>query len=370
MKRSHQMIMLLIAACMVFVGYQAGASRTRSSYLEEIRQLQFLNRSSVENMVVEDGPIYVIGHKSPDSDTVCSAIAYARLLNLLGHDAKAVITAEVNNETAYILSEAGVEVPEILYDAPGENVFLVDHSEYAQAVEGLVDAHIVGVIDHHGIGTVNTGNQVVYEGRPIGSTATIIWLDYLNYGLEIDKTTAYLILGAVLSDTANLEASTTCDADREAVVSLAKLAGVSDVGAMYKELHKKALSYEGKSDEEIFFSDYKEYEASGIRYGIGIVNAIDEETARELSKRMKDIMPECFAKREVDLMYASVGMRENGEKIDHIVPCDERSESILKNAFPDYDEYDGAAYIYKKGMGRKTVFVPGLNDYLAAHPHE
>ena len=373
-KKLLNIIMILAAACMVFVAYSAGKN-VNTNKLQELtdrqEELQMLNRSSIEKMVVEDGVIYVIGHKSPDSDTVCSAIVYARLLNLLGFEAKAVVAANINNETAYILKEAGIEMPEILYDASGENIFLVDHSEYVQAVDGLIDAHIVGVLDHHGIGSVSTGNQVVYEGRPIGSTATIVWLDYLNYGLDVDQTTAYLILCAVLSDTDNLTGATTTQADREAVRILAETAGVADVEDLFAHLHAEKLSYEGMSDEEILFSDYKEYEASGTKFGIGIINAIDEESAAVLAERMKEALPSGFTARDVDLMYASVNIRENGEKIDYVVPVNELSETILKNAFPDYDECDGTAYIYRtNSMGRKTVFVPGLTEYLGAHPHE
>ena len=81
-------------------------------------------------------------------------------------------------------------------------------------------------------------------------------------------------------------------------------------------------------------------------------------------------MPDGYKKKNVDLMYASVGIRENGEKIDFIVPCDERSKEMIEDAFPNYDEYDGTSFIFRTGLGRKTKFVPGLTDYLAAHPHE
>ena len=124
------------------------------------------------------------------------------------------------------------------------------------------------------------------------------------------------------------------------------------------------------SSEEILFSDYKEYEASGVRFGIGLVNAIDEETAITLAERMKEVLPECMGTRDVDLMYASVGIRENGEKIDRIIPADERSREMIEAAFPDYDEYDGTSFVFRTGLGRKTKLVPGLTDYLAAHPHE
>lgn len=124
---------------------------------------------------------------------MCSAIAYARLLTMLGYPANAAITAPVNKESAYILEKAGADMPPVLEDASGKSIFLVDHSEYTQAAEGMEDAHVVGILDHHGIGTVSTGHQVVYEAKPIGATATIVWLDYLNYGLEIDRETATLL---------------------------------------------------------------------------------------------------------------------------------------------------------------------------------
>ena len=363
-------LMLLIAVCLAAGGFLAGKAVGRDQASKENEALYAANRSSVENMIVEDGPVYVIGHKNPDSDTVCSAIAYARLLDLLGIKAEARITENVNNETAFILSEAGVEQPSVLEDASGEDIFLVDHSEYAQSAEGMRDAHIVGILDHHGVGSVITGHQLVYEARPIGATATIVWLDYQNYGLEIDKSTAHILLGAILSDTNGLTGSTTTDADKQAVTDLAEIAGVADTNEFAKNIHLEALSYDEMSDEEILFSDYKEYEASGVTFGIGLVNAFDEEIAADLAERMKAAMKDGAEKVDVDLLYASVGIREGDVKIDYIVPLSGQSEETLKAAFPDYDEYNGTAYIFRSGLGRKTKFVPGMTDFLGAHPHE
>ena len=366
---------LVIAVLLALVvgaaaGFRTGTAAGQDQARKDAARLQQLNRASVENLSVGDGPLYVIGHRSPDSDTVCGAIAYARLLTALGYPAEARITMPVNNETAYILQEAGTEVPPVLEDASGCSIFLVDHGEYVQAAEGMQNAHIVGILDHHGVGNVVTGHQIVYEARPIGATATIIWLDYLNYGVEIDRETAYLLLGAVLSDTNGLTGTTTTAADRAAVEELAPLAGVTDTDALHRKLHEETLSYEGMSAEEILFSDYKEYEAGGVRYGIGLVNAIDEETADALAERMKEVLPSAFLTRDVDMMYASVGIRENGEKIDRIVPATDLSAELFVAAFPDYDEYDGISYIFRTGLGRKTKFVPGMTDYLNANPFE
>ena len=103
-----------------------------------------------------DEVTYVIGHKSPDADTIGSAIAYAWLLQRLGINAKAAATAQVNRETQYVLDLFGMEQPEILSDAAGKQFVLVDHSEYSQALDGMKEARVVGVVDHHGIGDVRT----------------------------------------------------------------------------------------------------------------------------------------------------------------------------------------------------------------------
>lgn len=364
--------LLVIMACALAAGgYFIGKTAGEKPLLEARERLYTLNRASIANMSIENGPVYVIGHRSPDSDTICSAIAYARLLNMLGYPAEAAANGNVNKESAYILKEAGVEAPQILENAAGKSIFLVDHSEYAQATEGMQDAHIVGILDHHGVGSVTTGQQLVYEAKPIGATATIVWLDYLNYGLAIDKPTATLLLGAILSDTTNLTGTTVTEADRQAVTDLSGLAGIKDVGAFYLGLHAEALSYEGMRDEEILFSDYKEYETAGVKYGIGLANAIDEEHAKVLAERMKDALPKGFESVQVDLLFASVGIRENGKKIDYVVPCEGQSKETFEAAFPNYDEYDGTAYIFRNGgLGRKTKFVPGLTDYLNAQSQE
>jgi manganese-dependent inorganic pyrophosphatase len=235
----------------------------------------------------------------------------------------------------------------------------------------MEDAHIVGIIDHHGDGNVTTGHQLVYEAKPIGSASTIIWLDYLNYGLEIDKTTATLLLGAILSDTANLTISSVTETDRQAVSKLAELAEITDVNDFYRNLHSEALSYEGMSNEEILFSDYKEYEASGVKFGIGLIAVIDENQAKEMAGRMKEVLPKCMKSAQVDLLYADMGIREGNVKVDYIVPLDGQSRDVFEAAFPKCDEFDGTSYIFRNGgLGRKSKLVPGLTDYLSAHPHE
>ena len=125
-------ITFCIAAVLGYFTGRTGIAKPKED-VQQVTDLQLLNRETVMHMSPE-GTIHVIGHMSPDSDTVITAITYAKLLNLLGYDAVANITEPVNRETAYILEQAGIETPEVLLDASGESIFLVDHSEYAQAL--------------------------------------------------------------------------------------------------------------------------------------------------------------------------------------------------------------------------------------------
>ena len=339
--------------------------------LEEARALDIeLNRSDLQNLKLLDGPIYVTGHRSPDTDTVCSAILYARLLTALGYDARPCVLGPVNNETKFILEQAGVETPETLADASGLNLVLVDHSESIQSVEGVEDANIISIIDHHNDGSVTTGDPLIYDARPIGSTATIIWIRYRNYGVEVDAQSAALIVGAVLSDTSGLKSGMTTFADREAVARLSQVAGIEDVDAVYKEIYKHSISYEGMTDQEIFDSDVKDYVCGDYRYCIGSMNVYDEDGARDLSRRMAAIISDMAAAHGADLAYAHVSIYHDDISVNYLVASDEAAAEILKEAFPDQLEFDGTAYILRPGVSRRQVLVPALTKVLESHPKE
>ena len=86
---------------------------------------------------------------------------------------------------------------------------------------------------------------------------------------------------------------------------------------------------------------------------------------------MKEVLSQGFETKQVDLLFASVGIREGSEKTDFIIPCNEQSREYFEAAFPKWDEFDGTSYIFRNGgLGRKTRFVPGMTEYLNAHPRE
>ena len=346
-------------------GFLIGRNSAESTYRSEHEQNIRLNRSDLDGLGEIKGTIYVTGHKSPDSDTVGSSIAYADLLRQLGYDAKAVVLDNINKESEYILNKAGMDVPEILDDASGKNMVLVDHSEYTQSVNGLENATIISIIDHHNDGAVTTGNQIIYDARPLGSTATIIWLRYRNYGLEPDKQIAAVMLGAILSDTDNLISVSTTFSDREAVKALSDIADIRDTDTFYEEMHKAKLSYDGMADEDIFFIDYKEYEAGGTKYCIGIIEVYDEESARDMAERMKNIMPYVLKVTGMDMAFAKISASREDTFINYIVPSDDAAAQVIKSAFGDKAVSDGVTF--RESMSRKKVMVPAITDVLESN---
>ena len=371
LSKNRWLVIVLIVALIVGSScYLLGKSQGASKYIKEQELNIALNKCELEALGDIEGPIYVTGHKSPDTDTVGSCIAYAALLQKLGYDAKPVVLGRINNESRYVLEKANIEEPELLEDAGGCNMVLVDHSEFEQSADGLSDATVIAIIDHHSDGSVKTGNRLIYDARPLGSTATIIWMRYRNYGIEIDKDTALAMIGSIYSDTEALSNDTTTFADEEAVKALSKIAGFSDLDTFWKEMHEAALSYEGMTDEEIFHNDYKEYDCAGVHYGIGVIKASDKETAMDIADRMDEAMASAKRSSGMDMVFAQIRYDVGDNTYTYLLPSDEEALEVLKAGFGDTWEFDGKGYLTSPGVSRKSVVVPVITEVLNQFPHE
>ena len=363
-------VLLIVLLAAGSVGFLIGQGISDSKYQAEKELNYRINLSDLDGLGEIDGTIYVTGHKSPDSDTVGSSIAYAALLQKLGYDAVPVVLGDINNETRYVLETGGIDTPKLLEDASACNMVLVDHSENIQSAEGLDDANVITIIDHHGDGSVTTGNQLIYDARPLGSTATIIWSRYRNYGVEVDQKVAYAMVGSILSDTKNLQSYTTTFADREALKELSLLAGINDPDAFYRGMFQASISYEGMTDEEIFFDDYREYESGGKKFAIGCVNAYDENSAKDLVERMAKILPSTLTSTGMDMSFAQVSIFHDDISITYLVPSNAAADEVLQTAFGAAAVYDGVSYRLEPGISRKQVLVPAITDFLESYPQE
>ncbi|WP_026660912.1 DHH family phosphoesterase [Butyrivibrio sp. AC2005] len=362
---------LTLIVCSIFSGCGKGRNTTNTTTDASDRELSVnIHLSELDFMRNIEGPIYIAGHKSPDSDTVGSAIGYAALLRKLGFDATAVVIGDINNETKFVLQKAGLDTPELLVDASGLNMILVDHGDYEQSADGMKDANILGIIDHHGDGSVGTSGQLLYDARALGATATIVWTKYLDYGVEPDKQTAIAMLGSILSDTLGLKADTTTFADKEAAKNLAEIGGIEEIDGFYTDLYKALISLDGMTDEEIFFSDYKEYEAGGRKFSIGCINVYDEDEAKDIAARMKAATAASLKATGMDMAFAQVSIFHDDTSVAYLVPSDDIASEVLKEAFGDRATFDENSYILRPGISRRTELVPAISVVLEAFPKE
>ena len=217
----------------------------------------------------------VTGHKNPDTDSIISAIAGADLLSKRGIAAKAVAQGATTPETDFVLKKFGMKAPEVVASVAGQKVVLVDHSDLAQAPADLKDAEVIAVIDHHKLGDVTTSSPLLMWVWPAGCTCTVLKNMYDFYGIEIPKDIAGGLLCAILSDTVIFKSPTTTDDDKKAVEALAKIAGVADYKALGMEMFKVKSAVDGVPARDLVFRDYKDFDMSGKKVGIGQLEVID-----------------------------------------------------------------------------------------------
>ena len=217
----------------------------------------------------------IVGHKNPDTDSVVSAIAIADLMSRRGMEAKPITQGSVVPETEFVLNKFGLSQPEVVTSVAGQKVILVDHSDLAQAPVDLKDAEVIAVIDHHKLGDVTTVSPLLMWVWPVGCTATVIKGMYDFYGIEISRNIAGGLLCAILSDTVIFKSPTTTDDDKKAVEALSKIVGVSDVQALGMEMFKVKSAVEGVPAKELVFRDFKDFDMSGKKVGIGQLEMID-----------------------------------------------------------------------------------------------
>lgn len=228
--------------------------------------------------------IYIIGHKSPDTDSVVSAIAYANLKNILEETDVYVpaVAGDINQATSFVLDKFGFTAPEKLENISEKQVILVDHNEASQIVDGFDQAHIVEIVDHHKF-NFSYNEPIMITCRPWGSTVSIIAGMYFDNELEIEAKFAGIMLAAVLDDTVITKSPTCTEVDEELISKLSDLAGVQDWKALGMEIFKAKASVKSMSDMDIIKNDFKDFEYKAGKFGIGQVETVDlsDFTTRE-----------------------------------------------------------------------------------------
>ena len=303
--------------------------------------------------------VCVVGHSSPDTDSVTSAIAYAALLNAQGTEAKACMQSEadgLNPESKLVLDRFGLAAPEKIADAAGKQLALVDFSDIAQGPANLGEADVVAIVDHHKIGDVTTNNPILFRAEPVGCTGTVLNKMFKDAGVAIPKDIAGGMLCAILSDTVNFKSPTCTEDDKAAVAELKVVAGIDDTDALFQDMLKAQSAADGVPATDLLIRDYNDIDMKGNNVGVGQLElaTIDQvaDIRDELMKAMEEVKAD--GRHSVLLMLTDVVK----EGTDLVVLSDD--PALIEKAFNS--KLENASMWIAGMMSRKKQTVPNLQE--------
>lgn len=213
-----------------------------------------------------------------------------------------------------------------LLDMKKKQVILVDHNEKSQAADGIENTEILEIIDHHRLGTMETIAPVFFRNQPLGCTATIIYQMYQESGVVISKKIAGLLCSAILSDTLMFRSPTCTPADKAAAEDLAKVAGI-DVEAYANEMFLAGSDLRNKTEEEIFFQDFKRFSSEDVTFGVSQITSLNESELKMIGARLKPCLEHFRTGQRVDMVFfmltdivkESTTLLYSGEDVDSIL---------------------------------------------------
>lgn len=242
--------------------------------------------------------VIVFGHKNPDTDSICSAIVMADLqTKVRGEEVIPCRLGEINEETKFALKYFGAKEPQLIEKVEeGQTVIMVDHNEFTQTVDGIENAKIDTVIDHHRINNFKTSEPLFYYAQPVGCTSTLLYELYTLNNVKIETQMAGLMLSAIISDTLLLKSPTTTEKDAKTVRELAKIANI-DVEKYGLEMLKAGTNLDKYTEDELIKLDAKKIEKEDVKYIIAQVNTVSiPDVLKRKAKIEEEMNKEILAK--------------------------------------------------------------------------
>ena len=189
-----------------------------------------------------------------------------------------------------------------LLGARGKQIVLVDHNEKNQAVDGIENAEILEIIDHHKLGTVETIAPVFFRNQPLGCTATIVYQMYNENSVPMDKKIAGLLCSAIISDTLLFRSPTCTEIDKMAALALAGEAGI-DINQYAREMFSAGSNLKSKTDDEIFYQDFKRFNSGKVSFGVGQISSLNADELDSLKERLLPYLKKAHKEHGVDMMF-------------------------------------------------------------------
>ena len=230
--------------------------------------------------------VLVFGHKNPDTDTICSSLAYAMYKQEIGEKVEAVRLGEINNETKYVFDYLGIEAPKMIES-------ISDHNEFNQSVDNIENAQILEVIDHHRVDNFHTSQPLMMNLQPLGCSATIIYNMMKASGFVPNKVIATLLCSAIVSDSLLFQSPTCTPVDQEVSLELASIAGL-DVNEYGMAMLKAGTDLSMYSASELIGIDNKTFDTQDGQINVSQVNTVSVD---EVLKNKHEIVAALNAKK-------------------------------------------------------------------------
>ncbi|MDD3369600.1 MAG: putative manganese-dependent inorganic diphosphatase [Lachnospiraceae bacterium] len=240
-----------------------------------------------------------------------------------------------------------------------KQIILVDHNEKTQAIEGVEDADILEIIDHHRLGSLETISPVFFRNQPLGCTATIIYQMYQENKVKIDKVTAALLCSAILSDTLMYRSPTCTELDKTAAEKLAEIAGIQ-VEEFAREMFNAGSNLKSKTPSEIFYQDFKKFAINDTAFGVGQINAMSSDELSEIKERLIPYLHQALEDLNVNMIFFMLTDIIN--EATELLFVGQGSSDLVENAF---NLSPGENSFYLKGViSRKKQLLPTLMSAL------
>ena len=242
-----------------------------------------------------------------------------------------------------------------------KQLILVDHNERAQAPDGIDNAEILEIIDHHRIGSLETMAPVFFRNQPLGCTATIIYQFYREAGIEIEPKIAGLLLAAIVSDTLMYRSPTCTAIDRAAAEDLAAIAGI-DVKDFAKQMFNAGSDLKTKTPEEIFYQDFKKFNIDETEFGVGQISSMNEEELENLKSKLLPYMEKVEKETELSMIFFM--LTNILEESTELIYCGKNAKQLVADGF--YTKAGENATVLPGVVSRKKQLIPAFMNALSA----
>lgn len=274
--------------------------------------------------------IYLVSHKNPDTDSIVSSLVMKYFLKKSGQKVKACRIGEVNKETAYVLDYLKEKAPALIKNVAGKKLFLVDYNEIEHGGKGMEKAEIIGILDHHRLGGVETVMPIFSRTEPLGSTSTLVSKMFKEKGFVLQKKQAALLLAGIISDTLKFVSPTTTKEDKKIAKELEKISS-ENIDKLATEMFKARFDMSGINLKDLLTKDYKEFKLGNIMIGIAAWETPSSQKILEKKSEIIERLKKMKKQRRIGLIY--FGTLDIFKKECNLVVIGEEEKKVAEKAF-------------------------------------